>query len=65
MTFLTVSTSGEGVGNAGTDEALAVTEGTDMRDYRDAKAMAKAMRDALAARDLTITHSEAERDSRL
>lgn len=30
-----------------------------MRDYRDAKAMAKAMREALAARDLQITHSEA------
>ena len=30
-----------------------------MRDYRDAKAMAKAMREALAARDLTITHSDA------
>src|SRR5690606_18635733 len=34
-------------------------KGTDMRDYRDAKAMAKAMREALAARDLQITHSEA------
>jgi len=30
-----------------------------MLDYRDAKAMAKAMREALASRDLTITHSEA------
>lgn len=30
-----------------------------MRDYRDAKTMAKAMREALAARNLTITHSEA------
>ena len=30
-----------------------------MRTYRDAKAMAKAMRDALAARNLDITHSEA------
>lgn len=30
-----------------------------MLDYRDAKVMAKAMREALAARDLTITHSEA------
>lgn len=30
-----------------------------MRDYRDAKVMAQAMREALAARDLTITHSEA------
>lgn len=30
-----------------------------MRDYRDAKAMAKALREALAGRDLTITHSEA------
>lgn len=30
-----------------------------MRDYRDAKAMAKAMREALAARGTTISHSEA------
>ncbi|MCT7373671.1 glyoxalase superfamily protein [Chelativorans salis] len=30
-----------------------------MRDYRDAKAMAKALREALAARELTITHSQA------
>jgi len=30
-----------------------------MRDYRDAKAMAKAMREALAARELTISHTEA------
>ncbi|WP_337267681.1 glyoxalase superfamily protein [Oryzifoliimicrobium ureilyticus] len=30
-----------------------------MRDYRDSKAMAKAMREALAERNVTITHSEA------
>lgn len=30
-----------------------------MRDYRDAKAMAKAMQETLADRDLKITHSEA------
>jgi len=30
-----------------------------MRDHRDSKAMAKAMREALAARDVNITHSEA------
>ena len=30
-----------------------------MRDYRDAKAMAKAMREALAARDVTLSHSAA------
>ena len=30
-----------------------------MLAYRDAKTMAKAMREALAARDLTISHSEA------
>jgi hypothetical protein len=50
---------GEGVGNAGTDEGFAATEGTDMRDFRDAKLMAKAMREALAARNLEISHSEA------
>lgn len=57
--FLTVQPSGEGVGNAGADEDFAVTKGTDMRDYRDSKAMAKAMREALADHNLTITHSEA------
>lgn len=30
-----------------------------MRDFRDAKAMAKAMREALAARNIEISHSEA------
>jgi hypothetical protein len=30
-----------------------------MRDFRDAKAMAKAMRETLAARNIKITHSEA------
>lgn len=30
-----------------------------MRDHRDAKAMAKALREALASRELTISHSEA------
>lgn len=30
-----------------------------MRDYRDAKAMAKAMREALAAQHIDITHSQA------
>ncbi len=50
---------GEGVGNAGTDEDFAVTKGTDMRDYRDAKAMAKALREALATRNTEISHSEA------
>jgi hypothetical protein len=40
-------------------EGFAVTRGMDMLAYRDAKTMAKAMREALAARDLTISHSEA------
>lgn len=57
--YLTVSASGEDVGNAGTDEIFAMTRGTEMRDYRDAKAMAKAMREMLAAREIAITHSEA------
>lgn len=30
-----------------------------MRDYCDAKAMARSLREALAARDVTLTHSEA------
>jgi hypothetical protein len=56
---LTVKPSGEDVGNAGADEGFAVTKETEMRDYRDSKAMAKAVREALAARDVSITHSEA------
>jgi hypothetical protein len=51
--------SGEDVGNAGVNESFAGEKETDMRDHRDAKAMAKAMREALAERDLTISHSEA------
>lgn len=58
--FLTVSPSGEGVGNAGTDEDFAVTKETNsMLAHSDAKTMAKAMREALADRDMTISHSEA------
>lgn len=59
QSFLTVQSLGEGVGNAGADEDFAVARETDMRDYRDAKAMAKAMREALAERGAAITHSEA------
>jgi hypothetical protein len=58
-TFLHRSSLGEGVGNAGTDGDFAGTKGTDMRDFRDAKAMAKAMRETLAARNIEISHSEA------
>lgn len=50
---------GEDVSNVGTDEGFAVTKGTEMRDYKDSKAMAKAMREALAASKVKITHSEA------
>ncbi len=50
---------GEGVGNASADDGFPMTKETNMRDYRDAKAMAKAMREALAERKLEITHSQA------
>lgn len=59
QSFLTVQPSGEGVGNAGADDDFAVTKGTDMRDHRDSKAMAKTMRQALAERGVAITHGEA------
>lgn len=59
QSFLTVQPSGEGVGNAGADEDFAMRKERTVRDYRDSKAMAKAMREALAERDVTITHSEA------
>jgi catechol 2,3-dioxygenase-like lactoylglutathione lyase family enzyme len=57
--FLTVHLSGEGVGNAGADESFAVTKGTDMRDYRDSKVMAKALREGLAGHGMTLPHSAA------
>ena len=57
--FLTVQPSGGGVGHVGADEDFAVTMEPDMRDYRDAKSMAKAMQEALAERDVIIDHSEA------
>src|SRR5690606_39081786 len=57
--FLDRSPLGEDVGNAGTDDNFAGTRGTDMRDHRDAKAMAKTLRETLAARNIDITHSEA------
>ena len=31
-----------------------------MRDFRDAKAMAQALRDALAAKSVSLTHSESQ-----
>lgn len=49
QSFLTVQPSGEGAGKAGADEDFAGTKETAMRDYRDARAMAKAMREALAS----------------
>lgn len=57
--FLTVQPSDGGVGNAGADENVALMRGTPMRDFRDAKLMAKAMREGLAGCGLKITHSEA------
>lgn len=47
------------MGAEGTDDGFAVTKGTDMRDFRDAKAMAKALREALATQKTEITHTQA------
>jgi hypothetical protein len=52
--------SGEDFGNAGADVTFRrVGEPEIMRDHNDAKAMAKAMREELAARDIAISHSQA------
>jgi catechol 2,3-dioxygenase-like lactoylglutathione lyase family enzyme len=40
-------------------KGFAAAKGTDMRDYRDAKIMAKALREVLATRTIDISHSEA------
>lgn len=52
---------GESIGNAGTDDTSRRNRRIElhMRTHQDAKAMAKAMRSALAEREVTISHSEA------
>lgn len=54
-----VSLSGEGFSNADTERPLAEERKTDMRTHRDAKAMAEAMREALAENGLDIPHQQA------
>jgi uncharacterized glyoxalase superfamily protein PhnB len=50
---------GDGSADADTDAPVATEEGTDMRDFRDAKLMAKTLRAELAKANLDITHSHA------
>ena len=49
---------GERVGNAGSDLFRSPMKRALMRDFRDAKAMAHTLRDALKAKAVETTHSE-------
>jgi ClpX C4-type zinc finger/Glyoxalase superfamily protein len=49
---------GERVGKAGPDLPPFADTGALMRDFRDAKAMARSLRDALTAKSVQTTHSE-------
>jgi ClpX C4-type zinc finger protein/glyoxalase superfamily protein len=49
---------GERVGKAGTDLLRSPIERCFMRDFRDAKAMAHSLRDALKTKIIEVTHSE-------
>jgi hypothetical protein len=49
---------GERVGNAGSDHLRSPMKRALMRDFRDAKAMAHTLRDALKAKAVETTHSE-------
>jgi Glyoxalase superfamily protein/ClpX C4-type zinc finger len=49
---------GERVGKAGPDFFRSLAKRCCMRDFRDAKAMARSLRDALNARAVETTHSE-------
>jgi uncharacterized glyoxalase superfamily protein PhnB len=52
--------TGERLSNASPDESVAPTgKGSDMRDFRDAKSMAKILRTAMAERSVELSHSEA------
>lgn len=48
----------ERIGNAGAGIPFVDREGSDMRTYEDAKAMAKSLREALAQRRIEISHSD-------
>jgi hypothetical protein len=50
---------GERVGKAGSDLFRSPMKGALMRDFRDAKVMARALRDALKAQAIETTHTEA------
>jgi hypothetical protein len=50
---------GERVGKAGSDLFRSPMKGALMRDFRDAKVMARALRDALKAQAIETTHAEA------
>lgn len=58
--FAWVNPVGECVSNASSDRPFAAIEGMDaMRDFHDAKLMAKALKSALDDRQVSLTHSEA------
>jgi hypothetical protein len=59
LLILSCLEDGDGSADADTDAPVATEEGTDMRDFRDAKLMAKTLRAELAKANLDITHSQA------
>src|SRR5262249_19638354 len=59
INFFRALAIGEWVGNAGPDLFHSPMKRCSMRDFRDAKAMARALRDALKARAIETTHAEA------
>lgn len=58
VSYFSAPAIGERVGKPGTDHFRSPIEGALMRDFRDAKAMARSLRDALTARSVPTTHSE-------
>src|SRR5262245_45443797 len=56
--FLRTLALGERVGKAGTDLLRSPMKRCSMRDFRDAKAMARSLREALKGNALETTHSE-------
>jgi len=57
--FTPFRSDGEGSAIAGTDVLFAATKGDDVRTFKDAKSMAKTLRQAIAARNVEISHSTA------
>lgn len=57
--FTPFRSDGEGSATAGTDVLFAAAKGDDVRTFKDAKLMAKVLREAVAVRDVEISHGTA------